>query len=131
MKSREKEKDPDPIEIPSDVLSQLAYWVQQRTILLMMFHRGLHTMAAICRATDLSEGRFMLIDETTLAIHLIRLEKCLKIELRKSEKIKLDKEREVGSVFLQDAEQTVEIGHFTRTAEDALARFTSSSDLID
>jgi hypothetical protein len=133
------EKGPEPLEIPNDVLVQLAHWADQQAVLLVLFHSsGLYTMSSVFRAAHLSKGQFTLFDEKTSALHAIHLENCLKIELRKGQKLELRKgqkiqlagEREVCSVFLQDAQHAVEIADFSGTAEDALARLAKPSDLI-
>ena len=121
---------PGPIEISNDVLDQLTRWVQQRNVLLVLFHRGFHTTTGIFRANEVSvsKGQFILVDEKTFELHIMHLEKCLKIQLEKCQKIQLGEEKELCTMTLWDAHQIVEIGEIRGTAEDALARFTS--DLV-
>jgi hypothetical protein len=99
------DKDPAPIEIPHDVLSQLTHWANELTLLMVFFHRGIHTKVRCLRARELSEKGFILFDEVTLAIHVIGLNKCLKLQFRKTDEIVSGEQREGRSVYLSDAEQ--------------------------
>lgn len=114
-------KGPEPIEIPNEVKTQLARWAEQGRILLGLFRRGCRTTVGTFRANH-SKGRFILVNEKTLEVHVIDLARCLRIEL--------PEEEGSCSIHLWDKHQMIEIVEVHGTPEEALASFTSPSERV-
>lgn len=112
-------KDPRSIRIPDEVAEQLKRWVEQKRYLHVTFTLGLHAFTRNLRAHEISDGRFILVDDA-LNFDVFALGRCLGIERKE--------EPGYRAVVLSDENQVVEIAEGTIPTKEILKVLSSQSE---